>query len=121
MSELRAMVEDVVTRLFGDRVTRECIEAAERGEWQEDLWRAVEDGGLTRPHLPEDAGGAGGSWLEAYVILRASGRYTVPLPLAETVLASWLLTEAKIDVPDGPLTVVPEQCLDAGRTQRSRR
>ncbi len=107
MSELRVMLEDAVTRLFGDRVTRECVEAAERGAWQGDLWRAVEENGLTRPHLPEDAGGAGGSWLEAYVILRASGRYTVPLPLAETVLASWLLTEAKIDVPDGPLTIVP--------------
>jgi acyl-CoA dehydrogenase len=102
------MLEETVGRLFGERVTKERIEAAEGGTWQADLWRAVEEGGLTRPHLPEDAGGAGGSWLEAHTIVRASGRHTVPLPLAETVLASWLLATARIEIPDGPLTVLPQ-------------
>jgi acyl-CoA dehydrogenase len=101
------MLEETVSRLFGERVTKERIEAAEGGVWQADLWRAVEEGGLTRPHLPEDAGGAGGSWLEAYTIVRASGRHTVPLPLADTVLASWLLATAGLEIPDGPLTVLP--------------
>ena len=107
MSELRAMLEDAVTRLFAERVTKERIEAAERGDWQDDLWRAVEDAGLARPLLSEDAGGAGGSWLEAHVVLRASGYHCVPLPLGETVLASWLLARAGIPVPVGPLTVLP--------------
>jgi len=102
------MLEDTVSRLFGDRVTKETIEAAERGDWQGDLWRSVEEAGLTRPHLTEAAGGAGGSWLEAYVILRATGRHTVPLPVAETVLAGWLLAQAGIPVPEGPITVLPE-------------
>ena len=108
MGELRSILEDTVSRLFGDRVTKESVEAAERGDWQADLWRAVEEAGLTRPHLTEAAGGAGGSWLEAYVILRATGRHTVPLPIAETVLAGWLLAQASIPVPDGPITVLPE-------------
>ena len=108
MSELRTMLDDTVSRLFGDLVTKESIEAAERGEWQADLWRAVEEAGLTRPHLAEAAGGAGGSWIEAYVILRATGRYTVPLPIAETVLAGWILAEAGIGVPEAPITVLPE-------------
>lgn len=108
MSELRTMLEDTVSRLFRDRVTKESIEAAERGEWQADLWRAVEEGGLTRPHLAEATGGAGGSWVEAYVILRATGRYTVPLPIAETMIAGWLLEQAGIAVPEAPITVLPE-------------
>ena len=103
------MLDDTVSRLFGDLVTKESIEAAERGEWQADLWRAVEEAGLTRPHLAEALGGAGGSWVEAYVILRATGRYTVPLPIAETVLAGWLLAEAGIAMPEAPITVLPEQ------------
>src|SRR6185503_18624252 len=69
MSELRGMLEETVGRLFGERVTKELIEAAERGEWPQALWDAVEANGLTRPHLPEDAGGAGGTWREAFVIL----------------------------------------------------
>jgi len=108
MSELRTILDATVSRLFGDLVTKERIEAAERGEWQADLWRATEEAGLTRPHLAEAAGGAGGNWIEAYVILRATGRHTVPLPIAETVLAGWLLAEAGIDVPEGPITVLPE-------------
>ena len=71
MSELRGMLEETVGRLFGERVTKELIEAAERGDWPHGLWDAIEANGLTRPHLPEDAGGAGGTWREAFVILRA--------------------------------------------------
>jgi acyl-CoA dehydrogenase len=108
MSELRGMLEETVGRLFGERVTKELIEAAERGEWPHALWDAVEANGLTRPHLSEDAGGAGGTWREAFVILRATGRYTVPLPIAETVLGGWLLARAGLPVPDGPLTVLAE-------------
>src|SRR5204863_10073448 len=33
MNELRAILSDVVTRLFTERVTRELSEAAEKGEW----------------------------------------------------------------------------------------
>lgn len=102
------MLADTVSRLFGDLVTKETIEASERGEWQGALWRAVEEAGLTRPHLSEAIGGAGGGWVEAYVILRATGRHTVPLPVAETVLAGWLLAEAGIAVPEAPITVLPE-------------
>jgi acyl-CoA dehydrogenase len=95
------MLADVVAKLFGGRVTQEAVESAERGEWLADLWDALEDGGLTRPHV------GGGSWREAYVILRASGRYTVPLPIAETMLAGWLLERAGLEVPRGPVSVVP--------------
>ena len=76
MSELRGMLEETVGRLFGELVTKELIEAAERGDWPGALWEAVETNGLTRPHLSEDLGGAGGTWREAFVILRAAGRYT---------------------------------------------
>ena len=118
-SDTCQMLEDVVTKLFGDHVTKESVESAERGEWPGDLWNAVEDAGLTRPHLGEAAGGAGGSWREAHVILHASGRHTVPLPVAETMLAGWLLERAGLDVPPGPISVSPEVvasgCLTDGR------
>jgi len=113
VSELRDMLEETVDRLFAERVTKELIEAAERGDWPRTLWDAVEANGLTRPHLPEDAGGAGGSWLESLVILRAAGRHTVPLPVAETILGGWLLARAGIAVPDGPLTVLPQPVTSA--------
>ena len=108
MSELRAMLEETVGRLFGELVTKELIEAAERGDWPGALWEAVESNGLTRPHLSEDLGGAGGTWREAFVILRAAGRYTVQLPIAETILGGWLVARGDLPVPDGPLTVLAD-------------
>ena len=106
-TDLRSLLSDTVTRLFGDLATKELIEAAEKGTWPDKLWRALEEGGLTLPLVSEDAGGAGGTWLDAHVVIRASGRYTVPVPLAETIVAGWLLSRAGLEVPFGPLTLAP--------------
>jgi acyl-CoA dehydrogenase len=107
VSELGSLLGDTVTRLFGDLVTRELLESAERGAWPEKLWRALEEGGLTLPLVPESAGGAGGTWLDAHVVVRAAGRHAAPVPLAETIVASALLARAGLEVPLGPLTLAP--------------
>jgi acyl-CoA dehydrogenase len=106
-TDLRSLLSDTITRLFGDLATKELIEAAEKGTWPDKLWRALEEGGLTLPLVAEDAGGAGGTWLDAHVVMRASGRYSAPLPLAETILAGWLLSRAGLEVPFGPITLAP--------------
>jgi acyl-CoA dehydrogenase len=99
---------------------------AESGAWPADLWRALEENGLTRTHVPESLGGAGCGWGETFVILRAAGRHAVPLPLPETGLAAWLLAAAGIEAPPGPLTVLadpaPEAALSGDRfTHRASR
>jgi acyl-CoA dehydrogenase len=106
-SELGSLLADTVTRLFGDLVTKELIESAEKGAWPDKLWRALEEGGLTLPLVSEDGGGAGGTWLDAHVVVRASGRHAAPVPLAETIIAGWLLSRAGLEVPLGPLTLAP--------------
>jgi acyl-CoA dehydrogenase len=107
VSELGSLLADTVGRLFGALATKELIESSEKGAWPEKLWRALEEGGLTLPLVPEDAGGAGGTWLDAHVVVRAAGRHTAPVPLAETIIASWLLSRAGLEVPLGPLTLAP--------------
>src|SRR2546422_6121677 len=106
-TDLRSLLSDTVTRLFTDLATKELIEAAEKGTWPDKLWRALEEGGLTLPLVPEDAGGAGGTWLDAHVVVRASGRHQAPVPLAETIVAGWLLSRAGLAVPFGPMTLAP--------------
>src|SRR6266481_5157222 len=106
-NELRALLADTVSRLFTDLVTKELIESAERGVWPDKLWRALEEGGLTLPLVPESGGGAGGTWLDAHVVVRASGHHAAPVPLAETIVASALLAGAGLEVPLGPLTLAP--------------
>jgi acyl-CoA dehydrogenase len=107
MSEMGSLLADTVTRLFKDLVTKELIESAEKGVWPEKLWRTLEEGGLTLPLVAESAGGAGLTWLDAHVVVRAAGRYTAPVPLAETVVAGALLSRAGLEVPLGPLTLAP--------------
>ena len=111
-NELRQILGDTVNRLFTDRVTTELREIAEKDRWPAELWQAVEENGLTLPQIPEARGGAGGSWQDAYVVVNAAGRFAVPLPIAETMVAAWLLAEAGLDVPLGPLTLAPTQLGD---------
>ena len=106
-SELGTLLGPTVTRLFTDLVTKESIEAAEKGAWPDKLWRALEEGGLTLPLVPESAGGAGGTWSDAHVVVRAAGKHAAPVPLAETIVAGWLLSQAGLEVPLGPLTLAP--------------
>jgi len=108
MSDVRDMLAEAVTRLFADAVGPERIAEAERGAWLGDVWDAVEANGFTMPHLSEAAGGAGGTWREAFVIAAATGRHAVPLPIAETMLGAWLLAEAGLEVPAGPIAVAPD-------------
>src|SRR2546428_3052986 len=96
-NELRSLLSDTVTRLFTDLVTKELIESAERGVWPDKLWRALEEGGLTLPLVPEARGGAGGSWRDAHVVVRAAGEHAAPIPLAETIVASGLLARAGLE------------------------
>src|SRR4030095_3697345 len=109
MDELSGLLADTCTRLFTDRVTPALIEATEKGKWPDDLWQAVEEGGLTLPQIPEQHGGAGGTWDHAQVVLSAAGRFAVPLPIAEPLLLARLLSSAGLAEPRGPIPVAPTQ------------
>jgi len=100
MSEHHELLRETLDRLFADHLTREVSEAAEVGEWPAALWKALEENGLTQPLVDAES-----SWEDARVILEAAGRHAAPLPLAETVLAGWLLHRAGLAVPEGPLTI----------------
>jgi alkylation response protein AidB-like acyl-CoA dehydrogenase len=44
---------------------------------------------------------------DGFAVLRAAGRFAVPAPLAETLIAGWLLARAGIGMPAGPMTIAP--------------
>ncbi len=96
---------ETASRLFADHVTPELLGAAERGAWPSALWAAVEDVGLTKALVPEEAGGFGIPLADALRLLRAAGAAALPLPLAETMLAGWLVAGAGLPCPEGPLTI----------------
>ncbi|MBL4720301.1 MAG: acyl-CoA/acyl-ACP dehydrogenase [Alphaproteobacteria bacterium] len=112
MNEIREILNDTVTRLFGDLVTKDVLEASEHWDdsasvWSTALWDAVEENGLTQALTPEIMGGVGASWADSYAIARAAGRFSAPIPLVETMLGGWLLSQCGITPPSGPMSVAP--------------
>lgn len=105
MSETSGMIVETAERLFEDHCGPEVMRQAGSGEIPAALWQALEEAGFTKALLPAEAGGAGLALGDALSLFIPAGRHTVPAPLAETMLASWLLSLAGLGVPDGPLTV----------------
>ncbi len=66
-------------------------------------WREVEATGLATAWVREDLGGAGADQVDALAVARAAGRHAPALPLAETLLAGWLLDRAGLPLPGGAL------------------
>ena len=98
---------DSAERLFANEVTPAVLREAEAGQWPADLWSKVTDAGFPAALLPEEAGGFGISVPEALALLRVAAGHAAPVPLAETMLAGWLLARAGLAVPAGPLTIAP--------------
>ncbi len=62
--------------------------------------------------VPEEYGGSGASLAEGFGVLSAAGRHAIAVPLAETMLAGWLLAQAGIGSPEAEMTVVPANPKD---------
>lgn len=96
----QAVVDMMVDRIDGARA-----EAREGFGFSPTLWHTLDVAGLTRLMVPEAAGGSGGSFEDLAVVLRVCGFYAAPVPIAETNLAAWSLSQAGQRVPPGPLTL----------------
>ena len=101
------IIVDTATRIFADLCEPATINAAEEGTWPAALWNALEENGLTLTWVPDTLGGAGAEMMDGFAVLRVAGRAAAPVPLAETLIAGWLLTQAGIESPPGPMTVAP--------------
>jgi acyl-CoA dehydrogenase len=108
MSDIRDMITESVNRMFAEMVDTKVFDAAEAGQWPEQLWRAVDEGGFTKVLVADPDDAASGKWTNAQPIFHALGFYRAPVPLAETIIASALLSQAGLPVPDGPLTVLQQ-------------
>ncbi|WP_181170211.1 MULTISPECIES: acyl-CoA dehydrogenase family protein [unclassified Mesorhizobium] len=68
-------------------------------------WTEVEASGFTLALLAEEAGGFGLSAGDATSILRVSAKHASRLPLAETMLANWLLADSGLPIANGVTTI----------------
>jgi acyl-CoA dehydrogenase len=107
VAESENIVVETAERIFADRADAQTINHDKQGNWKAPLWQALTEAGLPLSWVPEDCGGSGASMADGFGVLSAAGRFAVAVPLAETMLAGWLLAQAKITAPDGAMTVAP--------------
>ena len=101
------IIVDTASRIFADLCEPQTVNAAEAGEWPAALWDALEESGLPLTWVPDTLGGAGAEITDGFAVMRVAGRFAAPVPLAETLLAGWLLAQAGIEAPAGPMTIAP--------------
>ena len=111
MNELQTILSDSVNRLLEDHATKQTIVAAEEGAFPQTLWDELVANGLTRVLVPEEMEGAGATWADAFVVLKALGEHAAPVPLAETIVAGWILARAGLPIPDGVITLLEGDLL----------
>ncbi|MFL6972121.1 MAG: acyl-CoA dehydrogenase family protein [Xanthobacteraceae bacterium] len=112
MSENASIVVETAARIFSDLADPRAVNRAKDESWKASLWQALVDNGLTLAWVPEAHGGSGASLADGFDVLGVAGRFAVPVPLAETLLAGWLLARAGISSPDGAMTVAPARPRD---------
>jgi len=108
---MRELFKSTADRLFGDLVTPALMESTRHGDWPGAFWESVEAAGFSTASAPEALGGTGSPWNDLYVIVHAAGRYNVPAPLPEALMANWLLGQAKLECVAGPLSFAADSTL----------
>ena len=106
------IVAATAARICADLADPQTINAARNEQWKAPLWRALEEAGLTLAWVPDKLGGAGAGLDDGFAIIGIAGRYALAVPLAETLLAAWLLSRAGIAAPRGAMTVAPTRPRD---------
>ena len=102
---MKEIFESTIERVLIDTITPDLLRHCEGGEWPAQVWRAVEESGFALAAAPESSGGAGANWADLFGVVRATGRYSLPLPLPETLLANALLGECGLEAINAPLGI----------------
>jgi len=101
------IVAETAARIFADLGDPQTVNQAKDAGWRAPLWNALSEAGLTLAWVPEEHGGSGGTLADGFAVLGVAGRHAVSVPLAETMLAGWMLARAGSDAPSGMMTVAP--------------
>jgi acyl-CoA dehydrogenase len=110
-----SLVGDAAARILRDVADPQTLNNAKDNGWKKPAWKALEDAGLAVAWVPDTLGGAGAGLADGFAVLREAGRFALPLPLAETLLAGWLLSRASISSPEGAMTCAPTRPGDIAK------
>ncbi len=112
MKDTDSLIAEAAERLLGDLCDPQTVNNAKDDKWNDRLWQALAENGLIHASIPEELGGSGAALSDGFELMRLAGRFAVPVPLAETMLAGWLLAKGGLAVPQGRMSIAPMQPTD---------
>lgn len=115
VDDVSAILLESAGRLLGDLSDFDAARSIEP-ERSEAGWRQIEEMGLPLALVDEAHGGLGVDKATAYELVQLCGRYVVPYPVVETMLANQFAAQAGEALPDGQVSV-PDASIDVRREQ----
>lgn len=105
MSEMQEFIIDTTEKIMDKYSTKDVINNSEGGQWATHLWSQLVESGMITVAIPEELGGNGGDFSDAFSMLRIAGKYSAPIPLAETFIANWMMAEHGERITDEIITI----------------
>jgi acyl-CoA dehydrogenase len=112
VAEAENIVVETAEKIFADLADAQEVNRDRQGQWKAPLWQALSEAGLPLAWVDEEHVGSGASLADGFGVLGAAGRFAIAVPLAETMLAGWLLAQGGIASPEGEMTVAPASPKD---------
>ena len=100
------MFAEAIEDILRDRCTPAAVRAIEAGGSPAELWEALAGAGFLDLLVPAEAGGAGLALPELFPVLAHFGRYAVPLPVGQAIVARGLVGPG-VELAPGLLTLAP--------------
>ncbi|CCE00602.1 acyl-CoA dehydrogenase family protein [Bradyrhizobium sp. STM 3809] len=112
MADAENIVVATAEKIFADLADPQTINHDKDGRWAAPLWQALSEAGLPLAWVAEQFGGAGTDLADGFAVINSAGRFALAVPLAETLLAGWLLQQGGIASPEGAMTIAPARPKD---------
>lgn len=109
-------IDDLCAKLFD--AERSGGTSSRASEWNHNIWERVCEAGL--PTILAEGGDGSFGWAEALPVLCSLGRWQTCLPLAETILANYVM-ENKLPLGKDAVITVSEQKIDCPSIGQSNR
>jgi acyl-CoA dehydrogenase len=97
------LLADAFERLLQTHCTPAHVREIENGASPDVLWEEIEQSGFADALLSEDKGGADLALRDVFPLVLLCGRYALPVPMAETMVARAAFAAAGQEVPKGPI------------------
>ncbi|MFL2655391.1 MAG: acyl-CoA dehydrogenase family protein [Alphaproteobacteria bacterium] len=104
MTEISKTLAETCDRLFSNLINNDVLRETELAVWPDPIWQQIEENGLTFAMVNENHGGSGIKWIDCFQIIYWSGYYSLPVPLVETMVSSWFLSQHNQAPPKGVIT-----------------